>query len=113
MGTGKLTPSRILTELNKVKHWTASDDNLESLTYKEFKQILMDNLELITYERTCKEKWNELIDFGYFKQQNQHKTAVLVQIIKVKEKLGINTEMGKSSTDLKKALPKTMIEEGI
>lgn len=69
MATEKKSPNRVSAILKKLYVHTQVYKGINvPLPYKDFKLIMMDEEEMepvMTYERTVKEKYQLLIDFGY------------------------------------------------
>ena len=94
MKNAKLTPSTILSALNTVLIWTQTSNDRDSLSYRTFEKILMCDLELISYNRTVRDKWNELVRFGFFKEVNQY--SCIVDLNAVRAKLATATPQPKT-----------------
>ncbi len=79
--------SETLYALYREMNWSFSSNDRELIKYHEFKDIVMFRLELYRTDRTCKEKWNNLIEFGFLTSINQYAYAADIHMIR--EKLGI------------------------
>ena len=72
--------------LNKISLCVAMDGPSIPFPYRLFKRIMMDNeliAPVITYERTLKQKYQDLVDLGYISESE----APRLNVIKVKDKL--------------------------
>jgi hypothetical protein len=85
MSKVKLTISFILAALYNRMSWSKTSHDRESLTYNQFMRIMMDDLEIIIDNGTCRQKWNDLIQCGYFIQSG--KDAANVDMAKVRAKV--------------------------
>lgn len=100
----KLTPSTILSVLDAVLMWTQSTNDKDSLSYKTFERILMYDYELTSYNRTVREKWNELARFGIFTKANQY--SCVVDLVAVRAKLATTpTQVKVPASKLPSSIP--------
>lgn len=85
MSKVKLTISFVLGALYSRMSWSKISHDRESLTYDQFVRIMMDELEIMVDNGTCRQKWNDLIACGYLIQSG--KDAAEVDLKKVREKV--------------------------
>lgn len=72
--------------LNKISLCIAMNEASVPFPYKLFKRIMMDNeliAPVITYERTLKQKYQDLVDLGYISESETPR----LNVIRVQEKL--------------------------
>lgn len=82
---------KISAILNKIALCIALDQESIPFGYRLFKRIMMDNEEIepvITYERTLKQKYQDLVDLGYVSDSDYPR----LDITRVKAKLARTTE---------------------
>lgn len=91
VGKSKLTYSAILKKLGTHWDWSQFGPNDElMITYEKFREIMMtdeNTAPIMTYERTVKAKFKELIDFGFLQQANQY--SCRWNIKRVKQQIGL------------------------
>jgi len=101
----RMTPRGILRELY-YENIDWHENMFDILTYVKFKKFMMYTEPVHTTElRRCREKWNELIDFGFFYKTN--KLSVRVDLQAVRRAIGVpelkindNEETGRTSTQV-------------
>ena len=86
MTKARLTTSLVLAALYNHMSWSKMAHDRESLTYLQFKKIMMNDLDLIIDNGTCRQKWNDLSEFGYFTRIDDDR--VTVELIKIRQKVG-------------------------
>lgn len=91
VGKCKLTYSAILKKLGTHWDWSVFKPTDElMITYERFREIMMTDEAcepIMTYERTVRAKYKELIDFGFLQQSNQY--SCKWNIKKVQQQIGL------------------------
>lgn len=82
----KTAPSKLLYTLYIEKKWFIPDNESIALTYSEFKRIFMDRFETIPTNKICKEKWDELIEWGYFRTESDDSSVVMPNLDDMRKK---------------------------
>jgi len=90
-GKCKLTYSAILKKLGTHWNWAKFESDARvTMTYNRFKEIMMTDEAtepIMTYERTVKTKFRELMEYGFLIKINQY--SGFWNIDKVKQQVGL------------------------
>ncbi len=85
MSRVKLTVSVTLAAVSSHMGWTDKTVSEMTITYIQFKKIMMDILELANDDGTCRQRWNDLVDCGYFKAKNRDEAVA--DLSRIRERL--------------------------